>query len=222
MASTSVQKLAYHVRPLADAGGPVRSAACTEPRPSGSGLRSALLCVACMLACSGCWFQKAKPVAFTPPPPHPPAKMGPPPVLPAPPLLTIDLSGLLPADLPATVPDLPEPPKPQPRPRPPVVAGPKAPSSLPDQPATPKLGPIFTAEQTRDYTKDLEDSLERVRRALTALGRKRLNAEEVVTVERIRTFQKQAEQARQEDLVTAVSLARRADLLAQDLLGRLP
>ena len=33
---------------------------------------------------------------------------------------------------------------------------------------------------------------------------------------------KQAEQARQEDLVTAVSLARRADLLAQDLLNHLP
>jgi len=36
------------------------------------------------------------------------------------------------------------------------------------------------------------------------------------------TLQKQAEQARQEDLLTAVSLARRADQLAQDLLGRLP
>ena len=145
-----------------------------------------------------------------------------PPVLPAPPLLTIDISALLPPDLPATVPDLPEPPKPQPRPRPPVVAGPKTPPTLPEQPATPKLGPLFTPEQTREYTKELADTLERVKRALTSLGRKRLNAEEVGTVERIRTFQKQAEQARQENLVTAVNLARRADLLAQDLLGRLP
>ncbi len=39
---------------------------------------------------------------------------------------------------------------------------------------------------------------------------------------RIRTFQKQAEQAREQDLVTAVSLARRAEVLAQDLVGRLP
>jgi hypothetical protein len=102
------------------------------------------------------------------------------------------------------------------------VAGPKPPTVLPDQPAAPKLGPLFTPEQTREYVKDLDDSLVRVRKALTSLGRKRLNAEQVVTVERIRTFQKQAEQARQEDLVTAVNLARRADLLAQDLLARLP
>jgi hypothetical protein len=183
---------------------------------------AALLCALAMLVCSGCWFQKARPVAFTPPPPHPPAKPGPAPVLPAPPLLTIDVAGLLPPDLPMAVPDLPEPPKPQPRPRPPVVVGPKAPTTPPDQPATPKLGPLFTAEQTREYTRDLEDTLERVRRELISLGRKRLNADEVMTVERIRTFQKQAEQARQENLVTAVNLARRADLLAQDLLGRLP
>jgi hypothetical protein len=41
-------------------------------------------------------------------------------------------------------------------------------------------------------------------------------------VGRIQTFQKQAEQARELDLVTAVNLARRADLLAQDLIKRLP
>jgi hypothetical protein len=193
-------------------------------RVSSTSLRrgAAFCCATSMLVCSGCLFQKTRHVAFTPPPPHPPAKAEPAPVLPAPPLLTIDLSSLFPPDLPVTLPDLPEPPKPQPRPRPPVAAGPKAPSTLPDQPAPPKLGPLFTAEQTREYVKDLEDSLERVKRALTTLGRKRLNAEQVVTVERIRTFQKQAEQARQEDLVTAVNLARRADLLAQDLLGRLP
>jgi hypothetical protein len=138
--------------------------------------------------------------------------------------LTIDLDALLLAGLPPNIPDLPEPepPKPQPRPRPPQIAGPKAPTTPPDQPVAPKLGPLFTPEQTREYTKDLEDSLERVKRNLTALGRKRLNSDQVVTIERIRTFQKQAEQARQEDLVTAVNLARRADLLAADLLARLP
>jgi hypothetical protein len=137
--------------------------------------------------------------------------------------LTIDLSQLFPPDLPANIPDLPEPAKPQPRPaKPPIATGPKAPAIPPDQPAAPKLGPLFTPEQTREYIKDLDDSLDRVKRALTTLGRKRLNSEQVVTVGRIRTFQKQAEQARQEDLVTAVNLARRADLLAQDLLGRLP
>jgi hypothetical protein len=51
---------------------------------------------------------------------------------------------------------------------------------------------------------------------------KALNAEQSEIAERIRTFQKQAEQARDQDLVTAVNLARRADLLAQDLVERLP
>jgi hypothetical protein len=182
---------------------------------------AALLCAVSLLVCSGCLFQKTKHVAYTPPPPQPPAKPGPPPVLPAPPLLTIDLSILLPSGLPTTVPDLPEPPKPAPRPRP-LVAGPKPPVTLPEPTVAPKLGPLFTPEQTREYTKDLDESLERVRNRLGELSRKRLNADQVVTLERIRTFQKQAEQARQENLVTAVYLARRADLLAQDLLKRLP
>ncbi len=181
---------------------------------------AAFICAASLLVCSGCFFQKTRHVAFTPPPPHPPAKIAPQAELPAPPLLTIDLSAWLLPDLPVNIPDLPEPPKPKPAPKPTQVSGPKAPATLPDIPVAPKLGPLFTPEQTREYTKDLEESLERVKRALTALARKRLKRDEVMTVERIRTFQKQGEQARQEDLVTAVNLAKRADLLAQDLLGR--
>jgi hypothetical protein len=61
-----------------------------------------------------------------------------------------------------------------------------------------------------------------VKRALETLGRKSLAGDQNDVVELIRTFQKQAEQAREQDLVTAVSLARRADLLARDLLQRLP
>ena len=51
---------------------------------------------------------------------------------------------------------------------------------------------------------------------------KNLNAELTQMVSRIQTFQMQAEQTREQDLVTAVNLARRADLLAQDLIKRLP
>jgi len=51
---------------------------------------------------------------------------------------------------------------------------------------------------------------------------KNLTADQKATAERIRTFRKQAEQAREQDLMTAVILARRADLLAKDLLERLP
>jgi hypothetical protein len=50
---------------------------------------------------------------------------------------------------------------------------------------------------------------------------KNLNEEQQEIVGRIRTFQQQAEQARERDLVTAVTLAQRADLLSRDLLDRL-
>ena len=86
----------------------------------------------------------------------------------------------------------------------------------------PRLGQIFTAEQVREYNRSLDENLDRVKKALNNLAGKKLNPEQTEVVNRIRTFQVQAEQAREQDLVTAVSLARRADLLAKDLLGRLP
>jgi len=64
--------------------------------------------------------------------------------------------------------------------------------------------------------------LDRVARELAIVEGKNLTADQKETAERIRTFRKQAEQAREQDLLTAVSLARRADLLAKDLLERLP
>ena len=81
---------------------------------------------------------------------------------------------------------------------------------------------MFTPEELRDNTRTLEESLDRVNRALAIVEGKNLTADQKEIAERIRTFRKQAEQAREQDLLTAVSLARRADLLAKDLLERLP
>ena len=82
---------------------------------------------------------------------------------------------------------------------------------------------MFTAEERRDYNKSIDDSLERVRRALTVLAKKNLNPDQQNEINRISTFQKQAEQAREtQDLTTAVSLAKRAEVLAEDLLSRFP
>jgi hypothetical protein len=64
--------------------------------------------------------------------------------------------------------------------------------------------------------------MDRVRRALTTLGSRNLSPELKDVAERVRTYLVQAEQTREQDLVTAVNLARRADLLAKDLLERLP
>jgi hypothetical protein len=84
------------------------------------------------------------------------------------------------------------------------------------------LETLLTAEQLREYNHSIDESLERVKRVLGSVAGRNLNAELTSIRDRIQTFQKQAEQARESDLVTAVNLARRADLLAQDLIKRLP
>jgi hypothetical protein len=81
---------------------------------------------------------------------------------------------------------------------------------------------MFTPAQEREYNQTLAESFARVDSALARLEGRQLTADQIRTADRIRTFRRQAEQAREQDLVTAVSLARRADLLAKDLLGHLP
>jgi hypothetical protein len=81
---------------------------------------------------------------------------------------------------------------------------------------------MFTPEELKENTRTLDECLERVNRALTVVEAKNLTADQKETVLRIRTLRKQAEQAREQDLLTAVSLAKRADLFAKDLLERLP
>ncbi|HEX5431782.1 MAG TPA: hypothetical protein VFW83_07440, partial [Bryobacteraceae bacterium] len=101
-------------------------------------------------------------------------------------------------------------------------SAPKPTPALPAGPTPPKIVQIFTPEQQREYNRELDDSLGRVQRALEVVSRKSLTPEQTAAADRIRVFQTQAEQARTQDLVTAVNLARRADLLAKDLLERLP
>ena len=106
---------------------------------------------------------------------------------------------------------------------PPVRATAPPPAVIPPEPTpAPRLGQIFTADQLREYNRALEESLERVRKVLGTVAGRNLNPELTQMVGRIQIFQMQAEQAREQDLVTAVNLARRADLLAQDLVKRLP
>jgi hypothetical protein len=186
-----------------------------------------LFCGVCLLASLGtssCWFRRS-PRAFNPPP----VAARPAPVLPpAPPLLvpqessTPVLASLPPAPLVAL--DLPPPPAP---PKPRVASAPKsAAQTQPQEPVEPakalRLGQIFTQEQQREYNRTIDESLERVRQNLEKIAAKRLTADQSREAESIRTFQRQAEQAREQDLLTAVNLARRADLLAKDLLQRLP
>lgn len=101
---------------------------------------------------------------------------------------------------------------------PPVVEStPAAPAPAP----VPRLGQILTPEESKDYTRRLEAALDHVKNALVIIEGKALDRQNKETADRIRSFVAQAEQARDQDLVSAVSLAERADLLSRDLLDRL-
>ena len=186
--------------------------------------RILLLVLALSLGSTSCWFRKS-PRVFIPPPAQPQPAIVAAPEVPAAPEIDVNATVAPPPDLPnATMPSAPPPPPPPPR-RPATATAPRTappPAPTPETPPLPKLGQIFTAAQLREYNQTLDQSLERVRRALAIASGKNLNAAQSEIVNRIRTFQRQAEQAREQDLVTAVNLARRADLLARDLLERLP
>jgi hypothetical protein len=151
------------------------------------------------------------------------------PSLPDAPQIAADSAAIVPPQLPEmtpeTMPEVPDSPKrvarrpvaPVTQPKP-AVTGPAAPES----PAPPKLAQLYSPEEQRDNTRTLDESLERVNRNLANIEGKNLTVEQKETLERIRTFKKQAEQVREQDLMTAVILARRADLLAKDLLEHLP
>lgn len=91
-------------------------------------------------------------------------------------------------------------------------------------PATPtglKLGQMLPPEQTKDFLKRFDSSTERARGIVLILQGKILNDEQKETVGRIKAFLEQAVATKDQDLVNAVSLAERADLLSKDLMDRM-
>jgi hypothetical protein len=166
-------------------------------------------------------FTSNKPAArFTPPPPPPPVVAS---VehLPEPPMTASlpDLSGG--SIVPNGVSEAPPPPAPKPparrpiRPAPPVVTPP-----VEATPAPPKLGQMLTPEQTREYNRTIDESLDRVRKIVATMSRRTLTPDQTEILNRVLVFQRQAEENRAQDLMVAVSLAKRADLLAKDLQDR--
>jgi hypothetical protein len=183
------------------------------------------------LASTSCLrHQKNQARAFTPPPTRIwPSVDESAPRLPDAPQIAADQASIIPPQLPSmtpdTLPEVPEAPKRVVRRPPPPIVTPKPPVTGPvgpEAPAAPRLAQMFTPEEQRENTRILDESLERVNQVLAKVEGKNLTAEQKETVLRIRTFRKQAEQVREQDLLTAVSLARRADLLAKDLLEHLP
>ena len=112
-----------------------------------------------------------------------------------------------------------------PRPPRPVANVPKpqpAPNDIPSSTPALRLSQILTPEESRRNNQELDQYTESVKKALTKVAGRNLTPEQKDIADRVQTYLTQAEQAREKDLVTAVNLARRADLLAKDLLERLP
>ena len=91
------------------------------------------------------------------------------------------------------------------------------PAIVPPAPA-PRLGEILTDTRRREYQADFTRYMAGARAALKRASPLTLNDSQKLTVTRIKTFLEQAETLRNRDLATALQLARRADLLGQDLL----
>jgi hypothetical protein len=110
------------------------------------------------------------------------------------------------------------------------VAGEKLPTADPGattsgegqpQSANPlRLGEFLSESQRADIQRQFEQTMQRARQSLEKLTARRLEGPAAESVERVRAFLLQADQARARDPQTALQLAQRADVLATDLLNR--
>lgn len=76
---------------------------------------------------------------------------------------------------------------------------------------------MLTAEEQKQYSASIDQSLSRAGARLTAIGSRQLNKDQQAEVEQIRNFMQQARSTRSTDPAGAKSLAERAEVLARDL-----
>ena len=177
----------------------------------------ALLAVTALSA-GGCkWSRRAS----APAPPSPPVSASAPAVSqPAPPAPVV----------------LPPTPKPEPAhetapPAPPSVPPaqvvhppkPKSEPALAPAPAgpAPAFGQILTPQQQTELRRSYQHSAQFARQTLSQLSGRALSQDQADTANRIRSFLSQADEAQSKDPSVASQLARRAELLARDLLNSL-
>lgn len=193
-----------------------------------TGARLAVLSILFLLLCgAGCtpFWRKKTPATPPVPPPLvalPETRKSAPPAIPPPPEAP-------PAKLESAIevpPPEPLPPPPatsQPKPQRPAAAqqaGPSPAETSPDPPL-PQLGQILTPAQRAEYNRNIDQSLHRAGKILQIASGRTLTREQAASAAMIASFMRQAESLRNDDLVTALSLAQRADLLARDLRSRL-
>jgi hypothetical protein len=188
-------------------------------------LRGFVLLTVLSVAVSCNPFRRSRPQLQLPPLPIPEAKTGPD---------LVDLPEPPPVELPSisSAPSLPIEPMPEPEPPPadepkpakrPAAAAKSPPPGDPDppadqpQPAAPRLTQLLSPAEAQTYRQSIETMLARAEENFGRLAGIRLTTDQQANLDRARGFVKQAQQAREGDLVTAHSLAQRADVLAQDL-----
>lgn len=113
--------------------------------------------------------------------------------------------------------------KPQPTPQAPVVYPPKpkpepAQVPAPPPPAPPAFGQILTPLQQTEFHRSYQVSAQFSRQTLGQLSGRALSRGQAETANRIRSFLSQADEIQSKDPAVAAQLARRAELLARDLL----
>ena len=189
--------------------------------------RATLVMLILDLAMAGCFSARRQ---FVPPPPRPIiAKPWPQPTIEEPPPIDLPLPPVAVAEV--ALNEQPEietpPPKPVQRRRPAAPATP-TPAPAPEgegQPAAPVPAPqlteILTDDRRKQYEAEFTGSISRAQAAVNRTSNRSLSENQKETVQRINTFVEQAQDARTRDLVTALQLARRADLLGQDLVRSL-
>lgn len=104
------------------------------------------------------------------------------------------------------------PPKPKPEPAP-APAQPVAPP--------PAFGQILTPQQQTELRRSYQQSAQFARQTLSQLAGRALSQDQTDTANRVRSFLSQADEAQSKDASVAAQLARRAELLARDLLNSL-
>lgn len=188
------------------------------------------LCLALTLCTSGCFFRKKRSPA---PPAAPPPKPSVPTVKPAPPPPKIETGTQQPPPTVST--NLPESPKPPAQKK--VVRRPKRvnaqktdkptadPGAVPGSESTAagpiRLGELVPESQRADLVAKCDQSIANTRASLAKLAARKLSANEAESAERVRAFLLQAESAKMRDPQTALQLAQRAEVLADDLLKSL-
>ena len=80
------------------------------------------------------------------------------------------------------------------------------------------LGQMFSQEERAELTQSLDRNLSNAREAMSRLSGHALTAEQFQAVSLVQSLLAQADKARHTDLAVAAQLARRADVLARDLL----